>query len=41
MEGDLRPHKQCPWETEHNGQRLQTEDSVSILEEVGRLSQQA
>ena len=38
---DLRPHKQCPWETEDNGHRFQAEDSVSNLEEVGRLAQHA
>ncbi len=34
---DIRPHKQCPWETEDNGQPFQTEDLVSILVEVVRL----
>ena len=38
---DLRPHKQCPWETEDNGQPFQTEGLMSILVEVVRLPQRA
>jgi hypothetical protein len=35
---DLRPHQQCPWETEDDGNRFQTISLVNILVEVGRLS---
>ena len=34
---DLRPHQQCPGETENDGYRFQTESRVSVLIEIGRL----
>jgi hypothetical protein len=37
LTNDLRPHQQCPRETEDNSHRFQTKNSVIILEEVSRL----
>jgi hypothetical protein len=37
LEDDLRPHQQRPWETEDDGNRLQTISWVNILVEVVRL----
>ena len=37
MADNLRPHQQCPRETEDNSHRFQTKDSVGILVEEIRL----